>query len=378
MFGRYHEINLELIPEKVNIPVTRSFLPPYSEFQELLEGVWNSRWLTNNGPLLNELELRLKDFLQLQHLLVVNNGTIALQLAIRALDLKGDVITTPFSYVATTSSISWEGCRPVFVDIDPDTFNIDPKKIEQAITEKTIAIMATHVYGNPCDVEAIEKIARKHHLKVIYDGAHAFATIYKERSVFEYGDITTTSFHATKLFHMVEGGGLFTKDPELLKKLAWMRNFGHKGLEAFHGCGINGKSSEFHAAMGLCNLRYINVILKKRKELTLYYRKMLTPLRVRYQKILPGTVYNYAYFPILMESEEAVLKSIKVLHENSVVPRRYFYPSLNDLPYVDKSPCPVSEDTARRILCLPLYPDLREQEIDFIGRLLLRVQNNPA
>ena len=242
------------------IPVTKPFLPPIEEYQKYTEGIWQRNWLTNNGPLVNELELKLKDYLQVPHLLFLNNGTIAIQIAIKALQLKGDIITTPFSYVATTSSIVWEGCQPVFVDIDKHTFNIDASKIEAAITPNTSAILATHVYGNPCDIDAIAAIAKKHNLKVIYDAAHCFGTKYKGKSVFAYGDVCTTSFHATKLFHTVEGGAVFCNDADLLRKMAQLRNFGHDGPEHFNEVGINGKNSEFHAAMGLANLKYIQQI----------------------------------------------------------------------------------------------------------------------
>jgi dTDP-4-amino-4,6-dideoxygalactose transaminase len=209
------------------IPVTKPFLPTEKEFKAYVKSIWERQWLTNNGPLVNALELKLKEYLGLDHLLYVTNGTVALQLAIKALDLSGEIITTPFSFVATTSSIVWQGCQPVFVDIDAETFNIDPGKIEAAITPKTSAILATHVFGNPCDIDAIKKIADKHGLKVIYDAAHCFGTRYKNKSVFDYGDISVTSFHATKLFHTIEGGAVFTKRPDLLKKMAIMRNFGY-------------------------------------------------------------------------------------------------------------------------------------------------------
>lgn len=200
------------------IPVTKPFLPPLEEYYKLVQSIWERQWLTNNGPLVNELELKLKEYLNVPHLIYVTNGTIALQIAIKALGLKGEIITTPFSYVATTSSIVWEGCTPIFVDIDPNTFNIDPTKIEAAITNETSAILATHVYGNPCDIEKIQEIADRYNLKVIYDAAHCFGTKYKGKSIFEFGDVSTTSFHATKLFHSIEGGAIITKDPDLLKK----------------------------------------------------------------------------------------------------------------------------------------------------------------
>jgi dTDP-4-amino-4,6-dideoxygalactose transaminase len=232
------------------IPVTKTFLPQMEEYQEYIQGIWNRNWLTNNGPLVNELELRLKEYLQVKHLLFLGNGTIALQIAIKALGLKGEIITTPFSYVATTSSIVWEGCTPVFVDIDEATLNIDPEKIETAITPKTSAILATHCFGNPCDIDAIQQIADRYNLKVIYDAAHCFGTKYKGRSVFDYGDISTTSFHATKIFHTIEGGAVFTQDPDLLKKMAYMRNFGHDGPERFAELGINGKIRSFTRQWG--------------------------------------------------------------------------------------------------------------------------------
>ena len=358
------------------IPVTKPFLPPQEEYNKYISEIWQRQWLTNNGPLVNELELKLKEYLGVEHLLYLSNGTIALQLAIKALGLTGEIITTPFSYVATTSSIVWEGCTPVFVDIDSNSLNIDSNKIEEAISSKTSAILATHVYGNPCDMEAIEAIAQRHNLKVIYDAAHCFGTLYKGRSIFEYGDISTTSFHATKLFHTIEGGAVFTKDPELLKKMAYMRNFGHDGPEDFFGIGINGKNSEFHAAMGLVNLKYIDQIRDKRKELSAYYDKKLEGLSKTTPVLLKESQFNFAYYPIVLPSEEILEKMVKVLNDNLVYPRRYFYPSLHHLNYVESQDLPVSESVSKRVLCLPLYQTLSFEEIDFIARLMLRVQNN--
>ena len=232
------------------IPVTKPFLPPKDEYLELVDGIWERNWLTNNGPLVKQLEESLKEKLSLDNLLFVGNGTIAIQLAIKSLELTGEIITTPFSYVATTSSVVWEHCTPVFVDIDKDSLNIDPNEIEKKITPKTQAILATHVYGNPCDVEAIASIAERNNLKVIYDGAHAFGVKVNGKSIFEYGDITTCSLHATKLYHSIEGGLVITNNKDLQKKLYHMRNFGHNGPENFSELGINGKNSEFHAAYG--------------------------------------------------------------------------------------------------------------------------------
>ncbi|MBK5552225.1 DegT/DnrJ/EryC1/StrS family aminotransferase [Pseudomonas sp. TH03] len=356
----------------MNITVTKPFVPPFGEFQTYLQGVWEREWFTNNGPLVNELELKLKEKLDVDHLLFLSNGTIALQIAIRALDLQGEIITTPFSYVATTSSIVWERCKPVMVDIDVDTLNIDPSKIEQAITPKTTAILATHVFGNPCDVEAIELVAKKYGLSVIYDAAHAFGTRYKERSLLAYGDIATCSFHATKLFHTIEGGAVTTSNPEILKNMAMMRNFGHSSLTEFGGVGVNGKNSEVHAAMGLTNLKYLEDILAVRKELCDYYKSSLTDLPIVFQKIAPDTEYNNAYFPVIFESEAMLLHVIEALNLNNVYPRRYFYPSLSELPYVHDQSSPISEDISRRILCLPLYHTLSREEVDMICRLVKR------
>jgi dTDP-4-amino-4,6-dideoxygalactose transaminase len=357
------------------INVTQPFLPPIEEYITYVRDIWERKWLTNNGPLVNELELRLKDYLKLDHLLFLGNGTIALQIAIKALELKGEVITTPFSYVATTSSIVWEGCDPVFVDIDPHTFNIDASRIESAVTEKTSAIMATHVYGNPCDIDEIERIAKKHNLKVIYDAAHCFGTKYKNESVFKYGDVATTSFHATKLFHTIEGGAVVTNDAELLKKMAFIKNFGHFG-DQFAMIGINGKNSEFHAAMGLSNLNYVDEILKTRKAVCEIYDDKLATFRVQKVQINSKAEWNHAYYPVVFESEKQLLKAVESLNNNWIYPRRYFYPTLSNLNYVRPHHTPIADDIAKRVLCLPLYHGLKEQDIAFISRLLLRAQNN--
>jgi dTDP-4-amino-4,6-dideoxygalactose transaminase len=359
------------------IPVTKPFLPPIQEYEQYLQGIWSRNWLTNNGPLVNELELKLKEYLKLKHLLYVTNGTIAIQLAIKALGLKGQIITTPFSYVATTSSLVWEGCEPLFVDIDPLTCSIDPNKIEAAITPRTTAILATHVYGIPCDLNAILDIAKRKNIKVIYDAAHAFGVTYNHKSVLEYGDISTCSFHATKLFHTIEGGAVTTQDPELLKKIAYLRNFGHDGLDRFADLGINGKNSEFHAAMGLVNLKYVDHIIEQRKKLCGHYDKFLATFQGKKPLIPANTVYNYAYYPVVFDTEELLLKVYETLMQNWVYPRRYFYPSLENLPYIhSKSSCPIAESIAKRVLCLPLYDTLSTEEIDMIFRLMLRVQNN--
>lgn len=359
------------------ISVTQPFLPPQEEYEKYLDGIWKRNWLTNMGPLASQLEMQLKDHLKLNHLLFVTNGTVALQMALKALEITGEVITTPFSFIATTSTIVWESCTPVFIDIDPNSLCIDPSKIEDAITEKTTAILATHVYGNPCDVEAIEIIAKKHNLKVIYDAAHAFDVKINGKSIFEYGDISTCSLHATKLYHSIEGGLVITQNADLLKKLASIRNFGISGYDSFSELGINGKNSEFHAAMGLANLKYISDIHEKRKALTRLYDEKLKGLKAFRPRWHQKANENFAYYPVILESEDLLLKLKAELDKNEIFTRRYFYPSLaSALPYLPKLELPVTEDISKRSLCLPLYYDLTFEEVDLISRLILRIQNN--
>lgn len=353
------------------IPVTKPFQPPIQEYISLIEGVWERNWFTNNGPLVNELETKLKDYLAVPHALFLGNGTIAIQIAIKALELTGEIITTPFSYVATTSSIVWEGCIPVYVDIDPRTFNIDPSKIEAAITPKTSAILATHCFGNPCDVEAIDAIAKRHGLKVIYDAAHCFGTKYKGESIFNWGDISTTSFHATKLFHTIEGGAVFTKDEKVSKKMAWIRNFGHHGPEAFFGLGINGKNSEVHAAMGLVNLNHIAEVLDARKRQTFIYNENLKSSAIAKPLINELTSFNYAYYPVVFDSHQEMLNVKAALEKNEIYPRRYFYPSLSSLNYVGENNTPISDEIALKILCLPIYHDLTSEDQKKVCNVIL-------
>lgn len=353
------------------IPITKPFLPPIEEYNAFLNGIWERQWLTNMGPLACELEEKLMEHLNVDRLLFVTNGTIALQMAIKALGLKGEIITTPFSFVATTSSIVWEGCQPVFVDIDENSLNIDPTKIESAITENTSAILATHVYGNPCDVVAIQKIADKHNLKVIYDGAHAFGVNVHGKSIFEYGDISTCSLHATKLYHSSEGGLVIAKNKTILKELASIRNFGFKSSVAFSGLGINGKNSEFHAAMGLTNLKYINDIHEKRKELTECYDKNLEQFSSRKPTWHRDASINYAYYPIILENEASLLVCMNELEKHDIFVRRYFYPSLaSTLPYLEKEYFNHTDEISKRVLCLPLYYELSTKEVESICNIL--------
>jgi dTDP-4-amino-4,6-dideoxygalactose transaminase len=357
------------------INVTKSFLPPIEEYTAYLQRIYATHWLTSHGPLLKELEERLKGILGIPDLMMVSNGTLALQLAIKALHLKGDILTTPFSYVATTSSIVWENCNPVFVDIDPDDLNMAPQLIEEAITPRTTAILATHVYGNACRIDEIKSVADRHGLRVIYDAAHCFGTLYKGQSIFNCGDVSTTSLHATKVFHTVEGGIIFSSLHGVLEKVALLRNFGHTSPVSFDGVGINAKNSEFHAAMGLCNLKYLDAILAKRKMQWLYYREALRHLGAQFIRINPDCTYNYAYFPVVFPTEEILLRVMEALNAHEVFPRRYFYPSLSTLDYVQKRACPVVESIASRVLCLPLFHDLTLEEQDMIVETVLKTQN---
>jgi dTDP-4-amino-4,6-dideoxygalactose transaminase len=359
------------------IPVTKPFMPPVEEYIEYIYSIWNKEWLTNQGPVLNKFELELKRYLNVKNFLFLNNGTLALQMAIRSLDLKGEIVTTPYSYVATTSSIVWENCKPVFVDIDPQSLNMDVSKIESAINDRTTAILATHVFGNPCDVYAIQRIAEQNNLKIIYDAAHAFGVRIGDKSIFDYGDISVASFHATKLFHTVEGGGFFTNSAEILRKVALMRSFGHTTPINFEGVGINGKNSELHAAMGICVLRYMDHILERRKAQFLYYDTLLSHSSISRQEISPNCQYNYAYYVIVFEDEGLLQKVTQELNNHYIYPKRYFYPSLNKLHYLENAEeCPVSVKVAEGSLCLPLFHHLSQDEQEMVCRIILRVLHN--
>ncbi len=354
------------------IPVTRTYLPPQDEYQKILKRAWDKQWITNRGELIQELEENLKGYLGVKNIIITNNGTIPIQIAIKALALKGEIITTPFSYVATTSSIVWENCKPVFVDIHPDYLTIDETKIEAAITPTTTAILATHVFGNPCAVDAIDAIAKKHNLKVIYDAAHSFAVKYKNESIFSYGDVSTCSFHATKLFHTGEGGAMFCNDDALNHKLFYSHNFGHNGPLAFHGLGINAKISELQAAMGLAVFPYLSTIIGERKKVVDYYTANLDFRNLRKLKIREHTEWNNSYYPVIFESEQKLLEVMARLETADIIPRRYFYPSLNTIEYCKGQTMPISESIASRILCLPLYVGLQE---NFLGEIVSLINN---
>lgn len=357
---------------KVNpvIPVNKPYLPPLEEYVNRLGGIWDRAWLTNDGPLVRELEEALCDYLHVKHAVFTNNGTIAIQLVIKALGLKGSVVTTPFSYVATTSTLVWEGCRPIFADIDPTRLTLDPSKVDEVIAPDTSAILATHVYGIPCDTDALEEIGQRHGIPVVYDAAHAFGATFHRKSLVNYGDAATVSFHATKLFHTVEGGAVITSDGELSARLRSMRNFGHDGPEAYTGVGINAKNSELHAAMGLTVLPHLTELIAARKAIHLVYRNGLTKAPVTFPEMPQGAEGNFAYFPVLFANEGALMQSRAFLLKEGIETRRYFYPLLSRLPYVQPRTLPIAEDIAKRVLCLPMYADLPLDEAKNIAELL--------
>lgn len=352
------------------INVTKTFLPTIERYQSYLNRAWEKVWLTNRGELTLELEQKIKEKYQINAIIITNNGTIPLQIALKLLGNQGEIITTPFSYVATTSAIIWENCKPVFVDIHPEYLSIDETKIEAAITPNTTAILATHVFGNPCEVEAIEKIAKKYNLSVIYDAAHCFGVTYKNNSIFNYGDVSTCSFHATKIFHTGEGGAMFCNDKDVYHKLYYSHNFGHNGPLDFYGLGINAKISELQSAMGLAVFDHLEHIFEERKKVVDFYMKNLDFTSFSTMKIRENTEWNYSYFPVIFNSEEALLKVQQKLNEAEIFPRRYFYPSLNTIDFVKGETMPISESIASRILCLPLYVGLTEKELQLIVNLI--------
>ena len=352
------------------INVTKTFLPSIESYQSYLKRAWDKVWLTNRGELTLELENKIKQKYATSNLIITNNGTIPLQIALKLLGNQGEIITTPFSYVATTSAILWENCTPVFVDIHPEYLSIDETKIEAAITSKTTAILATHVFGNPCHVEAIENIAKKHNLAVIYDAAHCFGVAYSGTSIFNFGDVSTCSFHATKIFHTGEGGAMFCKDENLFHKLFYSHNFGHNGPLEFHGLGINAKISELQSAMGLAVFDELDFIFSERKKVVDFYLNNLDFTKLSTMKIRENTKWNYSYFPVIFNSEEELLKVQNILNESEIFPRRYFYPSLNTIDFVKGEAMPISESIASKILCLPLYVGLEKQDLEKISTII--------
>lgn len=365
--------------KKTPIYVTQPSMPALEEFIPYLEKIWESKWLTNSGPFHQQFEKALCDYLGVKHLALFANGTIALVTALQALRIAGEVITTPYSFVATAHSLLWNGIKPVFVDIDPVTLNLDPARIEGAITPQTTAIMPVHCYGHPCDVERIEKIADKYGLKVIYDAAHAFGVPYHGSSLLNHGDLSVLSFHATKVFNTVEGGAIICHDAQTKQRIDHLKNFGFEDEVTVAAAGINGKMSEITAAFGLLQIKGIDAVLQKRKAVDARYRAGLA--RVRGIYCLPSAgekVSNYAYFPILVKPEFPLSRDAlyQKLHDAGIYARRYFYPLISDfpmyrgIPSAEQANLPVARKVASEVICLPIYPALSDAQVDMILELI--------
>lgn len=349
------------------INVTKTYLPKKNKYMKYVDKIYNSSLITNNGPLVKELELRLAEYLGVKNLILVANGTLALEIAYRTLGIKGFAVTTPFSFVATTSSLVTNSILPIFSDIDNDTLNIDPDLIADKITTNTSLLVPAHIFGNACEVEKIEAIAQQYNLKTVYDACHAFGVKYKEQSILNYGDISTLSFHATKVFHTIEGGGLIIKDDTLVEKARYLINFGIKGPDSIPELGINAKMNEFEAAMGLCMLDEIDYIFERRAEVYNFYIKSLDGI-VKMPKQNAKSTNNFSYFPIIFENESTLFKVQQQLNSKDIFPRRYFGTSLDSLPYIEpKQFMPISRNVSSRIMCIPLFPDLeRSTQIEII------------
>jgi dTDP-4-amino-4,6-dideoxygalactose transaminase len=359
--------------------VNKPFLPPLEEFMPYLEQIWQNKILTNGGPFHQQLEKELCAYLGVEHISLFTNGTIALVTALQSLRVTGEVITTPYSFVATSHSLLWNNIKPIFVDIQSDSLNIDPNKIEAAITSQTTAILAVHCYGHPCDVDAIEKIAQRHKLKVIYDAAHAFGVKCHCGSLLKHGDLSVMSFHATKVFNTFEGGAIICPDIESKTRIDQLKNFGFVGEISVVGPGINGKMSEFNAALGLLQLKYVDQAIQKRKEIDQAYRKKLAAtVGIHCISHTGELVPNYSYFPILIGSEypldrDELYERMKI---NGVHTRRYFYPLISGFPMyrgLPSSHCdnlPIATKAASQVLCLPIYPDLSLAIVDEICRFI--------
>lgn len=359
--------------------VTQPYLPPLEEFIPYLEQIWSNKILTNCGPFHQQLEQALCEHLGVNHICLFTNGTIALVTALQALRITGEVITTPYSFVATSHSLLWNGIKPVFVDIDPSTLNLDPTMIEAAITPQTTAIMPVHCYGHPCDVEAIQKIADNYNLKVIYDAAHAFGVQCDCGSILMHGDLSVLSFHATKVFNTFEGGAIVCPDAKTKVRIDQLKNFGHVGEVTVVAPGINGKMSEFNAALGLLQLKYIDRALARRQEIDAAYRERLRGVKgIRCLGDAGEKVANHAYFPILVDSRYPISRDelYQRLKDNGIHPRRYFYPLISEfsmyrgLPSAHRDHLPVATAAAQAVLCLPIYPDLEMAVVDTITRFI--------
>ena len=351
------------------INVTETYLPDEKKIMDMFGPLWKTKFITNRGPYVRQLENELKNRFKNPNVLITTNGTLALQMAIRLLP-RGEIITTSFSYIATTSSIMWEGYTPVFVDINPINFNIDVNKIEKAITSSTRAILATHVFGIPCNIGAIDSIAKKFQLKVIYDAAHCFDVRYKDESIFSFGDISICSFHATKLFHTAEGGGIWCNDKSMLDKVFKMHNFGHDGPTRISTIGINGKIDEFRAILGLSILDDIESLIDKRKGVYDIYIDQLNSTKLQFINLETTFKWNYSYFPVVFEAEKTLLRVMRELNKSEIYPRRYFYPALNTLPFYPYTKMEVSESISKRILCLPFHHNLDIFQLEKVIKII--------
>jgi dTDP-4-amino-4,6-dideoxygalactose transaminase len=357
------------------IPIMKPYFPPLEVYASYLEGIWQRGCLTNNGPLCQRLTTETARFLGVPNLELVSSGTIALQLAIRALNLTGEIITTPYSFVATTNAILWASCAPIFVDIEPMTFCINPDLIEAAITSETSAILATHIYGFPCDVARIQQIADAYKLKVIYDAAHAFGVRVAGKSILLHGDCNALSFHTTKTFHTAEGGAVVCKSPELAKRIFLIKQFGHNGREEYLDIGINAKMSELNAAMGLCVLPKVDDLIAFRKQRWVWYDELLEDCRLQRPVPPAGVDHNYGFYPVVFPSPEATTRVRQFLVHDGIDARRYFHPSLNSLSFLGRElrrACPTSESISSRVLCLPMYGGLSEAEVEMICGVIKR------
>lgn len=362
------------------ITVSQPLLPPLEEFMPYLRQIWDSHWLTNNGKMHEQLEHQLRRYLKVQHLSLFTNGTLPLITALQALRITGEVITSPYSFVATTHSLWWNGIKPVFVDIEPDTLTLDPAKIEQAITPRTTAIMPVHVYGNPCNVKAIQEIADKYGLKVIYDAAHAFGVEVEGKSILEAGDMSTLSFHATKTYNTAEGGALVCHDEATKKRIDFLKNFGFAGETEVVAPGINAKMDEIRAGLGLLNLKYVDAAIAKRKDLVTTYREQLQNISgITFLKDIPDVKNNYSYFPIFIKENEYGMSRdalYEKLKSNNIFGRRYFYPLISSfsayrgLDSARPENLPIANHAAATVICLPLHHDLYPDEIEKILKVI--------
>jgi dTDP-4-amino-4,6-dideoxygalactose transaminase len=360
--------------------LTQPYLPPLDEFLPYLEKIWNSKWLTNNGDFHKEFEKELAEYLGVKYLSLFTNGTLALVSALQALKITGEVITTPFSFVATTHSLWWNNIKPVFVDIDPHTFNLDPDKIEAAITPQTTAILPVHVYGNPCDIEKIQNIADVYGLKIIYDACHAFGVKVDNNSILQYGDLSVLSFHATKVFTTFEGGAIICKDDATKKRIDFLKNFGFAGETTVVAPGINAKMNEFQAALGVLQLKHVEKTILARKQVASIYRKHLKGIEgITCFDDFKNVKHNYAYFPILIDKEKFGKSRDDVyttLKSHDILSRRYFYPLISQFPTYKglesarPENLPVAEEVTKRVLCLPIYPDLSTEDIVNIVKII--------